>query len=227
MAHASSTARLTAAARPGAAQILSDERTYTRWAHARWSAPVNEAPTRASSRIGRLRLRTEDGLPDVYLLLRRQLDLQGRAWIKVRIPGRPNGRTGWVPESALGPTHETPWALVIDRRRLLATLTLDGRPVWQAPVGIGRPSAPTPSGHYWVRELFRVPGHSLYGPYAFGTSAYSSLSDWPGGGVVGIHGTNEPALIPGYPSHGCIRLRNPDITYLANHLTIGAPVRIV
>jgi lipoprotein-anchoring transpeptidase ErfK/SrfK len=78
-----------------------------------------------------------------------------------------------------------------------------------------------------VRELFRVPGQSLYGPYAFGTSAYSILSDWPGGGVVGIHGTNQPALIPGRPSHGCIRLRNPDITYLANHLPIGAPVRIV
>jgi len=32
----------------------------------------------------------------------------------------------------------------------------------------------------------------VYGPVAFGTSAYARLSDWPGGGVVGIHGTNEP-----------------------------------
>jgi lipoprotein-anchoring transpeptidase ErfK/SrfK len=68
---------------------------------------------------------------------------------------------------------------------------------------------------------------SLYGPLAFGTSAYSKLSDWPGGGVVGIHGTNEPGLIPGRPSHGCVRVRNDKITKLARLMPIGTPVRIV
>ena len=61
---------------------------------------------------------------------------------------------------------------------------------------------------------------------AFGTSAYSKLSDWPGGGVVGIHGTNEPGLIPGRPSHGCIRVRNRDIVRLGRLMPIGTPVRI-
>ena len=53
------------------------------------------------------------------------------------------------------------------------------------------------------------PGGS-YGPWAFGTSAYSVLSDWPGGGVIGIHGTNQPHLIPGRPSHGCVRVEIGD-----------------
>jgi lipoprotein-anchoring transpeptidase ErfK/SrfK len=47
------------------------------------------------------------------------------------------------------------------------------------------------------------------------------------GGVVGIHGTNEPWLVPGRPSHGCIRMRNADITYLARRLPIGSPIVIV
>jgi L,D-transpeptidase catalytic domain len=89
-------------------------------------------------------------------------------------------------------------------------------------------------GEAWVdlrlsvtRELLRVPGHTLNGPCAFGTSDYSILTNWPRGGVVGIHGTSEPWLIPGRPSHGCIRMRNADITYLAHHLPLGAPVDIV
>jgi lipoprotein-anchoring transpeptidase ErfK/SrfK len=67
----------------------------------------------------------------------------------------------------------------------------------------------------------------FYGPIAFGTSAQSrTLTDWPAGGFVGIHGTNEPGLIPGRPSHGCIRLRNPDIVRLARLLPIGTPLEI-
>ena len=52
--------------------------------------------------------------------------------------------------------------------------------------GVGKRSTPTPAGRFWIRERFAVPGRTLYGPYAFGTSAYSRLSDWPRGGVVGL-----------------------------------------
>jgi lipoprotein-anchoring transpeptidase ErfK/SrfK len=72
-----------------------------------------------------------------------------------------------------------------------------------------------------------VRGNTIYGPYAIGTSAYSALSDWPGGGVVGIHGTDQPWLIPGRPSHGCIRMRNGAITFLVYRLPLGTPLRII
>jgi len=52
------------------------------------------------------------------------------------------------------------------------------------------------------------------------------LSEWPGGGVVGIHGTNQPGLLPGRVSHGCIRVPNDAIVRLARKLPIGTPVRI-
>lgn len=60
----------------------------------------------------------------------------------------------------------------------------------------------------------------------FGTSDYSVLTDWPGGGVIGIHGTNQPALIPGRPSHGCIRVRNPELRELWDLMPIGTLLQI-
>jgi lipoprotein-anchoring transpeptidase ErfK/SrfK len=116
--------------------------------------------------------------------------------------------------------------LIIDRSARRATLYKNGRRIWQAPVGVGKPGTPTPRGKFWVREKLRGDGR-VYGPWAFGTAAYSSISDWPNGGVVGIHGTNEPGLIPGTPSHGCVRVRNNKITQLARLMPVGTPVRII
>ncbi len=77
------------------------------------------------------------------------------------------------------------------------------------------------------RHLHGLRGDPTYGPYAFGTAAYSVLSEWPGGGVIGIHGTNEPKLIPGRPSHGCVRVPNAAITRLWRLMPIGTPVLIL
>ena len=87
---------------------------------------------------------------------------------------------------------------------------------------------PNPRGRFYIREVLRdFPKGTIYGPLAFVTSAYSrQLTDWPGGGVIGIHGTNQPKLIPGRPSHGCVRVRNPDIRRLAKLMPLGTPVVI-
>ena len=62
---------------------------------------------------------------------------------------------------------------------------------------------------------------------AFITSATSpTLTDWPGGGIVGVHGTNTPSLIPGRISHGCVRLKNGDILKLAKLMPVGTPLTI-
>jgi lipoprotein-anchoring transpeptidase ErfK/SrfK len=44
--------------------------------------------------------------------------------------------------------------------------------------------------------------------------------------VIGIHGTNEPDLIPGHISHGCIRMRNPQINRLRRLAGVGTAVEI-
>ena len=41
-----------------------------------------------------------------------------------------------------------------------------------------------------------------------------------------LHGTNQPGLIPGRPSHGCVRVTNRSIRRLAHLMPIGTPVRI-
>jgi hypothetical protein len=206
---------------------LSNERTLTRWAHPVQRAPIHGSPRPSARRIVSTHLLTEDGFPEVYLVLRSWSDSRGRTWRELRIPGRPNGRTGWVRDSALGPLYRVRTQLVVDRRKLHATLYKRGRRIWSAPVGVGKQSTPTPAGHFWIREKFKTHGSGgIYGPVAFGTSDYSVLSDWPGGGVIGIHGTNEPSLIPGRPSHGCIRVQNPAVRHLWRLMPIGTPLLI-
>ena len=206
---------------------LSDERTLTRWAHPEHRVPIRRLPAPHARQIAPIHRLTEDGFPEVYLVLRSWIDSAGHTWLKVRIPMRPNGRKGWVRASALGPLYRVRTLLVVDRSKLRATLYRRGRPRWRAPVGIGTPATPTPAGHFWIREKFKTRNSGgLYGPAAFGTSNYSVLSDWPGGGVIGIHGTNEPALIPGRPSHGCIRVRNRAVAQLYRLMPIGTPLLI-
>jgi hypothetical protein len=206
---------------------LSDEQTYTRWAFAVTRGTVRARPLARARRVAQLKLLTEDGFPEVYLLLASQRDADGSEWVRVRLPRRPNGVTGWVRRSALGGFRLVHTWLVVDRRALRVTLYERGKVRFRARVGVGAPGTPTPAGSFWIRERFRVRGHPLYGTRALGTSAYSNtLTDWPGGGVIGLHGTSEPGLIPGRPSHGCIRLKNRDIERLYKLSPVGTPLLI-
>ena len=212
---------------PAGRERLSNETTFTRWAHGATRARVYTRPSAQSRRVGRLRLLTEDGFPEVYVLLEQQQDVTGRTWIHLRLPQRPNKVSGWVRPGALGPVELVHTRLVVNRRTLRITVFDHGRRRFRAPVGMGAPGTPTPTGSFWIREKFRVSGNSLYGTRAMGTAAYSNvLTDWPGGGVIGIHGTDQPGLIPGRPSHGCMRLRNRDVERLYALTPIGTPLRI-
>ena len=213
----------------GSGVVLSNEQTVTQWAHPTSRALVRRSPNASSHSFARLHPKTEDGQPEVYETLQQQTDMRGAAWVKVRVPMRPNGRTGWVSRAALGKLHTVHTQLVVKRGKLRATLYKNGRAILRAPVGVGRPGLPTPAGHFYVRERLRISSAGgAYGPLAFGTSAYSpKLTDWPGGGVVGIHGTNEPQAVPGRPSHGCVRMRNRDILRLGRLMPVGTPVLIL
>jgi lipoprotein-anchoring transpeptidase ErfK/SrfK len=207
---------------------LSNEQTKTVWAHPGSTSLIRYSPSRKSHAFRRMHLMTEDGFPEIYVALAQTVDRYGTQWVKIRVPMRPNGRTGWVPRDALGHFYEVHTQLIVDRHKLRATLYRSGRKIWSAPVGVGKASTPTPAGHFYIRERIKaLQGGTIYGPYAFGTSDYSTLSEWPGGGIVGIHGTNEPQLIPGRPSHGCIRLTNAKVTQLWRLMPLGTPVRVL
>lgn len=209
-------------------RVLSNEVTFTRWAYVARIATVYAAPSTHGRALAKLHWWTEDGRSEIYLVLRAHWDRHGREWIKLRIPARPNGQVGWVSAGALGRLHLTHQRVVVDRARLRLYFYEWGRLRWSAPVAVGKPSTPTPPGNFWVRERFRLsdPASGYY-PYAFGTADYSTLTDWPKGGVVAIHGPYyDPGGIPGYISHGCVRLRVSDDFWLGARLKLGAPVRI-
>jgi hypothetical protein len=207
-------------------EILSDETTFTTWAGAARASPVWPHPSRHEAPAGYLHHLTADAFPEVYPMLRlRQIGLT--SWVEIRLPTRTPNQTGWVPRTALEPSHLVTTELVVSRARHRLWLNRGGRTVFQSAVGIGRAATPTPAGHFWVREAFPVPPSApAYGPFAIGTSAYSVLVHWPGGGVIGIHGTNDPSLIPGPASYGCVVLRNGPMEALASRVPIGTPLLI-
>lgn len=231
------------AAAHGQTRRLSNETTHSEWAYVMRRTRARTRPDSRSpilhrfSHCDRFGCYTSDNTAELVLALNQTRALNGRLWVRVRLPMRPNNDPGWIPRSALSGFHVVTTELVVDRNRLRATLYDRGRQVWSAPVGIGKPSTPTPGGHFYLREgLSTTDPGGLYGIYAFGTSAYSGrLTDWPGGGVIGVHGTNEPWLIPGRPSHGCMRLKNKDMRQLmrrlpyypgADEIGLGTPIRI-
>jgi len=212
---------------PGPVVRLSDLRTVSHWAYPTGEAPIHASPSAHAPVVGRLRFLTVDGQAELYVALDSERLASGHTWIRIEVPGRPNGRTGWVPRGALGTLNEVDGYLLIDKRRLRATLFRDGHAIFEAPVGVGKASTVTPSGRFYVMEKLVTANTPVYGPLALGTSAFApTLSEWPGGGVVGIHGTDEPRLIPGRPSHGCIRLRNADIERLWSLVKLGTPIDI-
>jgi lipoprotein-anchoring transpeptidase ErfK/SrfK len=205
---------------------LSNERTLTRIGYPTLLYRIRSRPGRQHPVTGKLRFYTEDRAPENYLVLRSTIASNGKPWLQIRVPRRPNGSKGWVPGPALQ-IRTLKTQLEIDKSRQTAWLRRDGEKIWRSPVGIGAPGTPTPAGRFWVRERLRnLGGSPIYGPWAFGTAAYSTLSDWPGGGVVGIHGTDQPGLLPGRVSHGCIRVPNRNIEKLERLMPVGTPVWI-
>ena len=199
----------------------------SRWAYVRTRVAARARPSARARVLTHLQRATPEGTNNLVLALSGQIDERGAYWVRVRLPILPNGSTGWVPRSALGPYHANWTRLVIDRTLLSATLYRRGAAVFTTRVGVGKAFWPTPAGEFYVRERLSGFSDPIYGPLAFGTNARSNvLTDWPGGGFIGIHGTNEPEILPGHVSHGCVRMRNYAVLRLARLMPLGTPVTI-
>jgi hypothetical protein len=184
-------------------------------------------PSRSARVVARLHALTPEHVPHVVYLRGGTIDRQGRYWLRVQLPILPNGSSGWIPRETVGSFTSSETHLIIDRARFRATLYRRGRAVFQSFVGVGLPQWPTPPGRFYIRERLTGFTDPIYGALAFGTNARSAvLTDWPGGGFVGIHGTNQPGILPGRVSHGCVRLRNQDIRRLSRLMPVGTPLTI-
>jgi lipoprotein-anchoring transpeptidase ErfK/SrfK len=150
-----------------------------------------------------------------------------RRWVRVRLPGRPNGHAGWI-RTAHTRRTATPWRLVLDLSARRVTAYFGGRVKRRFSVVVGTPSTPTPRGRFFVEEGVALPGQ-VGGPYALATSARSNvLQEFAGGpGQIALHGTDGLAgALGSASSHGCVRLDTGAVTWLAQRVGGGVPLAI-
>lgn len=150
-------------------------------------------------------------------------------WAEVLLPGRPNDRTGWIKTDEMH-FYVVGSRIVVNLKERTLVYYEDGEVVLEAPVAIGTPRNPTPTGTFFVTDSIRVPGPpGPFGTHALALSARSdTITEFNGGdGIIGIHGTNRPNLIGQAVSLGCIRLNNSVISRLWELVPVGTPVEIV
>jgi lipoprotein-anchoring transpeptidase ErfK/SrfK len=166
---------------------------------------------------------TNEGIPRVFSVLERQGN-----WLHVLLNVRPNGSTGWI-RAADVQVHEVPYRILVDRGNHLLTLFQGRDVVFTAPVATGTGRTPTPVGNFYVDAIVPTDANSVWGVFQLSVSGFSEVHKtfMGGSGQIAIHGTNRPGLIGQDVSNGCVRMRNADITEVANRIALGTPVDIV
>lgn len=150
------------------------------------------------------------------------------SWLEVRLPGRPNGHVGWI-ERAGTKLSVTPWHIVVTTSLRLVSVYASGHLVRTFRAVVGKQSTPTPLGEFFVEETVSLPPNAVGAPYALALSARSDvLQEFAGGpGQIALHGLlNVGGVLGTAVSHGCVRLANPAIGWLAQRIGPGVPVTI-
>jgi lipoprotein-anchoring transpeptidase ErfK/SrfK len=168
------------------------------------------------------------GAGPVWLQVRGVKVVAGVRWVKVLLPVRPNGRTGWIRASdmAFRPINLRIDVDLSDRK---LKLFRNGKRIRTFPVAVGTPENPTPTGRFAIAEVIPTGDPKAFlGPIVMPITGFSeALNEYAGGnGRVAIHGTSQPELIGQRVSHGCIRMRNADIRRLNRLVRSGTPVII-
>jgi L,D-transpeptidase catalytic domain len=194
------------------------------------------APTRALARPGEGRTvmkvspLAEWGGGEVQYLVLRSTLVDGERWLDVRLPERPNTDAGWI-RANLTRVATTPWRIEVSTAASRVTVERSGRPVTSFSAVVGKASTPTPRGLFAIDEPIRQPAGSELGPWALFLTAHSRVLDDYGGGPgrIALHGRAGPLLanpLGTHASHGCIRVANRRIKWLARIAVDGTPVQV-
>lgn len=168
------------------------------------------------------------GVRTVLPVLGRSVSRGGRPWVRVRLPGRPSGLTGWIRAHQTRRTS-TEWHLLLKLSARRVTVYHFGRAERRFRAVVGKPSTPTPRGQFFIEEALALTSRDAGGPFALATSARSHvLQEFDGGpGQIALHGTNNLSGALGTAvSHGCVRLSTRAITWLAGRIGGGVPLTI-
>ncbi len=161
-------------------------------------------------------------------VLGRRTGAAGVKWLHVRLPGRPNGRTGWIRQRATV-ASATSWHIVVDTSWRRVTVYQNGRAVRIVQAVVGKPSTPTPRGEFFVEEALQLQAGDVGAPFALALSARSNVyQEFDGGpGQIALHGlANIGGVLGSAVSHGCVRLDNSMMHWLVLRIGPGVPVTI-
>jgi len=156
-------------------------------------------------------------------------ETHGTRWLEVLLPGRPDSHTGWIEAAGVSSTV-TAWRIVVDLSSRQVIVFDDGHVMRTFLAVVGKPSTPTPTGHFFVEETVPLSAQTAGAPFALALSARSNtLAEFEGGpGQIALHGLANIGGTPGTAvSHGCVRLQTADITWLGDHISSGVPVTII
>jgi lipoprotein-anchoring transpeptidase ErfK/SrfK len=195
------------------------------------------APTYARARPGagtrgrRVHTYTAWSRQQQVLLVLDSANRGGKQWLKVLLAERPNGSTGWIPRDRAVLDHTPYWVKVRLRARRV-TVYRDGERVRSVRAVVGKPSTPTPLGLAAIYERNRQPDpRAFLGPWALPLTSHSDvLKDYGGGpGRVAIHGRAGASLrdpLGSARSHGCVRIGNRSVSWMARRIPAGTPVDV-
>ncbi len=176
----------------------------------------------------------EPGDAPALLVLDRPRVAEGRCWVKVRLPSRPNDATGWLDTDKIQ-LRPTTWRIVVRRSARRVDVLRSGKLVRRFPVVVGAPSTPTPAGLFSITQTWRGNPADFLGSWVLSLSAHSDvLMRYDGGdGRAALHGRGGASLLAPLgtaASHGCVRLSNETIGWLVRTIgrtrLPGTPVRI-
>jgi lipoprotein-anchoring transpeptidase ErfK/SrfK len=187
-------------------------------------------PSAGSARVWRVPVETSVVHGPVELLILGSVRVSGQTWLDVRLPIRPNTAHGWISANDVR-LQSTPWRIVVELSLRSVEVFRSGRLVRRVGAVVGKPSTPTPVGLFAVYEFARQPASSDLGPWALHLTAHSDFLFHFGGGPgrVAIHGRAGDLLadpLGSALSHGCVRVSNANISWLAHHVQPGTPVSV-
>jgi hypothetical protein len=196
-----------------------------------YRAPAHIAPARSARVSLNIRPTTEWGTPNELLVLDKRVDARGETWLRVEFDHRPNGYARWI-ESRFTYLWVDPWSITVSRPARTISVYRNGiRRRW-AHVVVGKPSTPTPGGLFAIAaELLQPSAQEFTGSWILPLTAHSNvLQEFEGGpGQIAIHGRGGASFLNPLgtaASHGCIRIENSLVDWIASRVPVGTPVLV-
>ena len=95
-------------------------------------------------------------------------------WLRVMLPGRPNSSTGWIQQGGTQ-ASQTGWRISVDLAARRVRVYFEGHRLENFAAVVGKPSTPTPTGHFFVEETEAMPSSAPGGPFVLALSARSNV----------------------------------------------------